>query len=413
MSQVLVAGVWAKRLTSPLGIVLALGGLYVGQSILGGLAFIALPSVLRERGVALDQIGLLHLISLPWALKIVWAAAVERYRLPPAGATRSRQIVAVCGLLTVLGLIAVSAIGPAHWLPLLAVLVAIAFAASTADIACDGHAVETLALRHHGWGNAAQVGGAYLGSAIGSGLFLILVARFGWSSAVLAAAGMIVALLLPFLLSPPPVSPGLRSHRPSLRFALQRPQMRQGLILAAVYVVLQKWGVSMMGPFLIDAGLDLESIGLVNGFGGLTIGLVCALLGGGLVRWIGARRVMLLALLLQGTGLGLLALAASQGTVPRGMLVGLALASSSGIMALGFVALYAQFMAIADLRQAGIDFTLLQGMDALVSMAGGLGAGWVAQHLGFASYFLIAAVLAVLAAPVVAWLAARAASAAR
>ncbi|AOO84717.1 MFS transporter [Bosea vaviloviae] len=403
---------WAKRLSSPLGIVLALGGLYVGQSILGGLAFIALPSVLRERGVALDQIGLVHLISLPWALKIVWAAAVERYRLPPAGATRSRQIVAVCGLLTVLGLTAVSAIGPAHWLPLLAVLVAIAFAASTADIACDGHAVETLALRHHGWGNAAQVGGAYLGSAIGSGLFLILVARFGWSSAVLAAAGMIVALLLPFLLSPAPISPGLRSHRPSLRFALQRSQMRQGLILAAVYVVLQKWGVSMMGPFLIDVGLDLESIGLVNGFGGLAIGLVCALLGGGLVRWMGARRVMLLALLLQGAALGLLALAASLGTVPRGAMVGLALASSSGIMALGFVALYAQFMAIADPRQAGIDFTLLQGMDAIVSMAGGLGAGWVAQHLGFASYFLIAAVLAVLAAPVVAWLATRATSAA-
>lgn len=413
MNQVLVTGAWAKRLTSPLAIVLALGGLYVGQSILGGLAFIALPSVLRERGVALDQIGLVHLISLPWALKIVWAAAVERYRLPPAGATRSRQIVAACGLLTVLGLVAVSAIGPAHWLPLLAVLVAIAFAASTADIACDGHAVETLALRHHGWGNAAQVGGAYLGSAIGSGLFLILVARFGWSSAVLAAAGMIVALLLPFLMSPAPVSPGLRSHRPSLRFALQRPQMRQGLVLAAVYVVLQKWGVSMMGPFLIDVGLDLESIGLVNGFGGLTIGLVCALLGGGLVRWLGARRVMLLALLLQGAALGLLALAASQGAVPRGVLVGLALASSSGIMALGFVALYALFMAIADPRQAGIDFTLLQGMDAIVSMAGGLGAGWVAQHLGFASYFLIAAVLAVLAAPVVAWLAARAASAAR
>jgi MFS transporter (putative signal transducer) len=67
----------------------------------------------------------------------------------------------------------------------------------------------------------------------------------------------------------------------------------------------------------------------------------------------------------------------------------------------------------ADPHQAGIDFTLLQGMDAVVSMAGGLGAGWVAQHLGFASYFLIAAVLAVLAAPVVARLAARAASAAQ
>ncbi|MDR6872612.1 sugar phosphate permease [Bosea sp. BE125] len=52
-------------------------------------------------------------------------------------------------------------------------------------------------------------------------------------------------------------------------------------------------------------------------------------------------------------------------------------------------------------------------MDAVVSMTGGLGTGWVAQQLGFAGHFLIAAVLAVLAGAVVAWLAARAASAAR
>jgi MFS transporter (putative signal transducer) len=52
-------------------------------------------------------------------------------------------------------------------------------------------------------------------------------------------------------------------------------------------------------------------------------------------------------------------------------------------------------------------------MDAVVSLTGGLGAGWVAQQLGFAGHFLIAAVLAVLAAPVMAWLAARAARAAQ
>jgi MFS transporter (putative signal transducer) len=76
-------------------------------------------------------------------------------------------------------------------------------------------------------------------------------------------------------------------------------------------------------------------------------------------------------------------------------------------MALGFVALYAQFMALSDPRQAGIDFTLLQCMDALVSMIGGIGAGWIAQHFGYSACFGLAAFLVVLAVAPVAMLSRR------
>lgn len=384
--------------------IIALAGLYTGQSILGGIAFLALPSVLRERGLPLDAIGLIYLIGLPWALKIVWAAAVERYRLPPTGPTRSRQIVAACGLVTLAGLVAVAFAGPERWHLVVAIFIAVAFAAATADIACDGHAVETLAKVHHGWGNAAQVGGAYLGSALGSGLFLVLVARIDWVGATLAAAGLFALLMLPFLLSRPAPSPGLRTHQPSLGAAFARPRLRRGLWLAALYVAAQKWGVGMLPPMLVDAGLDLETLGAINGLGGLAVGLGCALIGGGAVRLWGARPVMVAALLLQAMLLAVLALVMGQGGGSRLLLAGLALASSSGVMALGFVALYARFMAIADPRQAGVDFTLLQGTDSIVSMIGGLGAGWVAQHFGYTSYLAGAAGLALVAVPLTAWL---------
>lgn len=396
-----------RALLSPAAIVLAIGGLYVGQSIIGGLTFIALPSVLRERGLPLDQIGLIYLSSLPWAVKFLWAPAIERYRLPARGPARSRSIILVTSLASALGLGVAAALGPAQIVPLIGIFVLIAFAASTGDIACDGHAVETLSERHHGWGNAAQVGGAYLGSALGSGLFLVLVAWWDWASATLAMAGLLLALALPFLLSPAPAAPEERTHQPALGEALRRPDMRAGLALAAVYVVAQKWGVAMLGPFLIDSGLDLASLGIVNGMGGLIVGFACALIGGGLVRLWGARTVMVLALLLQAGSLAALNWAAWRGGVPQPVLLGLALASSSGVMALGFVALYAQFMALSDPRQAGVDFTLLQCMDALVSMAGGLAAGWVSQHLGYATCFALAAGVAVVAAPVAARLSGR------
>jgi MFS transporter, putative signal transducer len=400
----------ARSLDTPLAIVLAIGGLYVGQSIIGGVTFSALPSVLRDRGLHLDQIGLTYLAVLPWVLKFLWAPAIERYRLPSTGPSRSRSIVLIGGLISAVCFVLAAVIGPTNFAPLMAIFIVVAFAASTVDIACDGHAVESLSERYHGWGNAAQVGGAYLGSAIGSGLFLVLVARVDWIQAMIVMAVLLLLLGLPFVLSPAITPVDARSHRPSLRDALRRTEMRKGLALAALYAVSQKWGLAMLGPFLVDSGLDLDSLGVVNGAGGMILGFGCALLGGALVRSWGARAIMVLALVLQALTLSGLAAAAWIGGASQLLLLGFALASSSAIMALGFVALYAQFMALSDPRQAGIDFTLLQCMDALVSMIGGIGAGWIAQHFGYSACFGLAAFLVILAITPVALLTVRSGS---
>src|SRR3712207_2979475 len=193
------------------------------------------------------------------------------------GPSRSRSIVLVGGLISAAALILVGLIGPTNFIPLMAALMVIAFAASTVDIACDGHAVESLSGRYHGWGNAAQVGGAYIGAAIGSGLFLVLVARLDWSQATIIMAVMVVLLGLPFVLSPAPTPSAARTHQPSLKDALSRIEMRKGLALAAIYTLTQKWSLSMIGPFLVDAGLDLNSLGILNGIGGLAVGFICAI----------------------------------------------------------------------------------------------------------------------------------------
>jgi MFS transporter (putative signal transducer) len=271
---------------------------------------------------------------------------------------------------------------------------------STVDIACDGYAVETLAKEHHGWGNTAQVGGSYLGSAIGAGLFLILVERTGWSYAVFAMAFLVIILGLPFVFGPATRSKiETRSHAPSLLLALKRPQVQKGLMIAAIFVAAQKWGLSMLGPFLIDRGFDLASIGILNGAGSMIVGFSGALLGGMLVRLWGAPSVLILAILLQTVLLAALALFSFDDSLPRVFLMPIAIASSSGVMSVGFVALYSQFMGWSDPKQAGIDFTLFQCADGMISMAGGLGAGWIAEHFGYACFFTIAAIISMLAIP--------------
>lgn len=390
---------------NPAAVVFAVGGLYVAQSVIGGVTWTGLPAVLRDQGLSLDNVGLLSLIALPWALKFLWAPMVERYRLPPVGRNRSGVIVAVGGIISIAGLIVVGLLGPSPLAPVLACLTIVALAAATVDIACDGYAVESLPRSQHGWANAAQVGGAYLGSAIGGGLFLLLVAGLGWTDAMWAMAALLAVLGLPFLLrSQAAGASEERAHVPSLAAALRRPEIRRGLLAAALYVVAQKTALMMLGPFLVDAGLDLATLGLLNGAGSMVVGLGAALLGGALVRMLGARAVLVIALVLQ--ALALATFAARDLLfidLPLPVLLAVAVASSSGIMALGFVALYAQFMHWSDPRQGGVDFTLFQSMDALVSMAGGVAAGFVAEHLGYGVFFAGAGVIALATIPAIAF----------
>jgi len=388
----------------PAAVVFSVGGLYVAQSVIGGVTWTGLPAIMRDQGLPLDLVGLLSLIALPWALKFLWAPMVERFRLPPTGKNRSFSIVAVGGGICALGLVVVGAIGLAELSVILACLTVVAFAAATVDIACDGYAVETLAREYHGWGNAAQVGGAYLGSAIGGGLFLVLVSAYGWATATWAMAALLVLLGIPFLLRARSTHavPEERAHIPSLVSALRRPEIRRGLVVAALYVFAQKTALMMLGPFLVDAGLDLALIGLVNGAGSLVVGFAAAILGGALVRALGARPVLVAALVLQGAALFFFAGRDLWPDMPNALLAAVAVASSSGIMALGFVALYAQFMHWSDPRQGGVDFTLFQSTDALVSMIGGLGAGYAAEHLGYGMFFAGAGLIAFAAVPAVA-----------
>ncbi|AXV17816.1 MFS transporter (plasmid) [Neorhizobium sp. SOG26] len=383
-------------------------GLYIAQSVIGGVTWTSLPAVMREAGVSLDRIGLVSLIALPWVLKFLWAPMVERYRLPRNGGNRSGTIVIFGGLASAVGLIAAGVLDPANWMSLFAVLVVVAFAASTVDIACDGFAVQSLAQKHHGWANAAQVGGAYLGSAVGGGLFLYLVGTSNWQIAAWSMAALVVLLGLPFLFVAARVpTEQSREHVPSLLHSLRRPALRQGLFAAAIFVVALKVSLGMIGPFLVDAGVNLATIGILNGTGSLVIGSAAAIFGGACVRAWGTKPVLILALILQASLLSLLAVSRTTEALPVSVIMIIAIASSSGVMAFGFVALYAQFMRLSDPRQAGVDFTLFQCADAAVSIVGGVIAGQIAEALGYGIFFSAAAALALGAVPLIASVAKR------
>ena len=368
-------------------VIVGLGGLYVAQSVIGSMIFAGLPAVMRQGGASLSEIAFTLLAVVPWSLKFLWAPTVERFRSPHGGVRRSRLTISVVGAFSVGAVVALALIGPTAISALAVAMIIASSASATIDIACDGHAVESFAEKNRGWGNAAQIGGAYLGAAIGGGAYLVMLDQWGWRPSTLVMAGLLVVLALPFLLTPDGAR-AARGDRPpqSLKTALKRPEVRSGLLLVAVYVFGQKWAMTMIGPFLIDSGMSLTAIGALNGVGVTALGVVGALGGGYLVRRRGAYPVMLWTLAAQTAAMFVLALIAHFGMKAPAVLM-LTLLVSATVFALGFVALYSELMGRASLDQAGVDFTLFQSADAIVSLIGWQLAAVVGETLGFAFCF--------------------------
>lgn len=382
---------------------LVIAGIYTIQSTAGAITFQGVPVVLRAAGVPLDLIGLISLFMLPWAVKFLWSPAVERWRLPPGGGRRSRPIILIGQALIAIVFGALSLAAPADGIvPLLLGLALIALLAATVDIACDAFTIEQLSAGRRVWGNVMQVGGGYAGIMLG-GLFLVLVDAIGWHLTLLVIASTVLLLTLPMALTVEPAGhlPRAVDHRPSLAHALRRPAIRYGLVAILLFQSGLRLTQGMTGPFLVDQGMSPATLGWLTGTVGTALSLGALVAIGFPVRRWGAGPVLYALLGTQAVLFALFAAAAALPTQPVLWLAGLFLLKAATLAAT-FVALYTLAMQWASLRQAGVDFTLLQCADAAIAAAAGLSGGVLAQHLGYAACFGLATLLAVvslLAAP--------------
>lgn len=383
-------------------VLVAVAGIYTIQSTIGGMSFQALPAVLRSTGAGLELVGLVSLFMLPWALKFLWAPAVERFRQRPGGIRRSRLIIlGGQGLaFALLGLIAL--LTPAETpLGLFLLLAVVAVVVATSDIACDGFTVERLTPATRGWGGAVQVGGGYAGAMLGGGLFLVLVDQAGWTPAVLAMVGFLALLTLPTVFIPEPplaTSPArIAPHRPSLGAAFARADVRWGLVAVLAFQPGLRIVQGLMGPFLIDRGFDLTLLGMLHGGPGTVASLSGVLLGGMAARRWGADALLRPVVLIEAAVFLALLVAALSPALPMTVLIGLMLVLTI-VTGAAFAILYTAMMGWTSLQQAGIDFTLFQCADAMVAALAGYGGALLAGALGYKAGFGLATAAALAAA---------------
>ena len=382
--------------TPPRGRYPLIAGLYVSQAIPLAFFIVAMPVILRERGVPLETIGLFSAVAAPYLLKFLWAPLVDRFGSRRKG--HHRSWIVPLQTLSVLCVAAISGLDPVEHLgPLAAVAVLFMLVSATQDIATDGLAVRVLLPEERGQGNGIQVGGYYLGQILGGGGVLVLYGRFGWLPALLAMAALLTMPLFQALVfREPDHHLSVDTAPPSqLDFkSIGRFFARTGVLWAmvvALYRVGETMALYIVGPMLVNFGYSMEEIGVVVGVAGSVASMVGALLGGHAVGRLGRKRALVTFAALQAPALTLLILPATGRIGLAGIYAILMIVTFVGGM--GTAALYTAMMDKSTSSHAATDFTVQQSLAAVGPLVGTALSGFIAESLGFSAYFALAATI--------------------
>ena len=379
--------------------------LYLTQGLPHGFFAQAMPALLRQQGMSLEAIGLMSLVSLPWVLKFLWAPLLDHYqplkrlsfgRLD--GHIRKTWIItANAGAAIVLVFIAATplavwvdqaAVGFAVFMLLLTTFVV------TQDIATDALAVENIAAKQRGLGNSLQVAGYRIGMVIGGGILLAVFAQLGWQGTLWALALMMVLGLLPLWYWQP--KPVVVSKEPLLQHwwgFFQLPGATAWLLLLVTYKVGDAFGTSMIRPHLVDLGMSLTEFATLLGIWGTVAGLLGAVIGGVLLKILPRMIALLLFLGLEALAIGSYSLLTS---LESHLIYSLILFEHvAGGMAT--VALFTVMMDRCREASAGSDYALQSCLVVLSTLIASSLAGFSAANFGYATHYLLAAVLCLLA----------------
>lgn len=374
--------------------------LYASEGAPIGFIWWALPSLLRERGGAVDSItSVLALVTAMWAFKFLWAPLVDRAR------TRGISLptwIAMAQFGMIATLIPVAWVDPVHDLTTLGLLlVAHALAATTQDIAIDALVIETTPRGELGRINGWMSAGKYIGRGLFGGVALIVANSWGFTGIIWSMTFML-CVPLPFVLSLPR-DLGLRTRDGPGRHSWHAVFHGRHVVLGLAFALTAGTGFeaigALSGTYLIDRGLDSETVGWLRTF--LIVGamILGGLVGGSLTDALGTHRctrTSLLALVATHLALALVeGLGASSGSlvallVTTYFLYGVFIASS-----------YALFMELTEPALAATQFSLFMaatnGCESWASWA----AGQLVERAGYAPAFFALGLVSLTAVPLV------------
>jgi PAT family beta-lactamase induction signal transducer AmpG len=371
---------------------------------------------MSESGVALAAIGLTALIGIAYSFKFVWSPFMDRLALP----WFTRRLGRRRGwLLPVQVLLALAIAGLALTDPTVqpvatvAVAVLIAFLSASQDIVIDAYRIETLLPEEQGAGLAAYIWGYRTAMIVGNAGVLLLVSHIEWSGAYLLMATLIGVGIVTCLMMREPAAGAVKATTGIaewLRFAIVGPLVefmrRDAWVAVLAFVVLFKLGEALAGimtaPFYRSLNFSREEVAAVSTVFGLAVTMAGVAVGGIVVHQLGVYRALIATGILQMLS-NLMYVALSYAGHDISMLflqVGIE-GFTDGLADAAFVA---YLSSLTNIAFTATQYALLSSLATLPLRTLGASGGFLADALGWSSFFLLTTAAALPALCLAVWL---------
>ena len=386
-----------------------LAALYISQGLPYGFFTQALPVLLRKAELSLPAIGFANLLTLPWALKFLWAPAVDRYQFRNVGLRRSWLL--PLQVLTIIVFTLLSLVTPNHDLTfvLWAFLITNLLAAAQ-DIATDGLAVDLLNDKDRGWANGIQVAGYRMGMVVGGGALLAIYDYLQWNGLMLAMAVVAFVCTIPVWFFREPVHAPIQNSKIVVKeifHFLGKP----GAIGWAIVLLTYKYGhasaTGMLRPWLVDIGYSMIDIAWILGTAAFVLGLFGAMAGGALASKFPKHRPHFLIILGFLQCLAIFSYLWPLWGNHETYKVAISTALDHFTSGMATTVLFTLMMDACSSERAAADYTLQSCLVVVAQQIATSISGLSAQHYGYSTHFLISACIEVFAVLLTAYLISR------
>ena len=374
---------------------------------------------LREGGIELKEITMIASAGMAYSFKFAWAPLVDRWRLPLLGRFGQRRGWLLLAMGCVMaGLMAMAALTPERLAVFVALTLFVAFAGATLDIAGDAYRVEIAPASEQGALVATYSLGFRIALIASGALALVLADHASWANVYrVMAAGMLIPMVACLLaLEPDIVRVRPQGWAAGLREGVVEPfadffrRFGGGIGLVVLLFILaikisdQALVGGIIGPFYLDQGFTKTEIAAVTKVYGIWVGIAGVFLGGvAVARW-GIHWPLLVAIIL-GAASNLLYLVLIGANGDIGLLT---LVISGENLAQGFLGTtaVAYLSALVNQRYTATQYALFSSLIMMPGKVLGFFSGAIVETStgGYATYFVITAVVAIPAVLLFFWL---------
>ncbi len=374
---------------------LMLFGFFSGLPI--GLTGVMLQAWMTKAGVNLHTIGIFSLIGVPYTLKFLWSPFMDRFVPPWLG--RRRGWIVIVQLALLVGIAALGFSSPVRALAMFALLALfVAFGSASQDIVIDAYRADLLNEQERGAGAAASMTAWRIGALVSGGLGLILADHLGWQNTYLLMAGLMVIGIAGALFAPEPDTKvqAPRSMGEAVWGPFKEFFSRRGAVTLLIAVVLYKLGdayaETLSTVFLLKLSFSLTEVGEINKVLGMIATIAGAAVAGSLMVRLGLFRSLLSFGILQVVSiLSFMALAMTGKNYP---LMAFAVTFEKLCGGMGTAAFVALLMSLCNKRFTATQYALLSSLASLGRIFVGPTSGYLVEMVGWANFFLFAAVAA-------------------